>query len=221
MNQPTKLRGKGRMTVLAGLLALWVAAPIAAGESPWYVEGKLGEGNLDTTFGRVFLKTYDDESGVSSIEIGRRVNRYLSVQAGLHDLGDYVGTGAPCRDSDDFCVATVTEEQLALGLCIEGAVCPLVAVPLGAEVDAWSLALIPRWPVTERLSLRGRVGWTDWEAEVSGLFSLPTTERFTGSDTALGVGAEWTFPNGLGVLAEYTDSEPGLTISQLGMSWRF
>ncbi len=211
-----------RNTAMAGaLLGLMLSGPAAAVERPWYVEAKIGQAEADAEFGRVHRKIFDDESNGASIEIGYTISRFLGVQAGFHDAGEYRGTGAPCPDADEICVATVAEEQLALGLCVEGTVCPLVAVQLDAEVESWSLAAVPRWPVTDRLALRAKLGVSAWETTVSGLFSQRSTERFSGTDALLGVGAEWTWPSGFGVLVEHTDSNPGLAATQVGMSWRF
>lgn len=198
--------------LLAGLAL--VAAPLLAGESPWYLEAKLGEASAEATFGSRWTKRIDGSDGAASVAVGYQVDRHLGIQAGYHDLGRFDGTGSPCPDSAETCVEL-------LALCVEGFPCTEVLVPLEAEVSGFSLALVPRWPVGERVSVYGKVGVIDWDTDVSGLFTTAGTERFSDRDLLAGVGVQYTFPKGLGVLLEYEDLELGLASTSVGVSWRF
>lgn len=220
------LPGAGGASVLLAAFVMSVVgttlgAPLAAIEKPWYVEAKLGQAQTEAEFGRVHRKFFDDESDAASVELGYTLNRYLAIQGGYHDAGEVRGFGSPCPDGDQPCIESLATPLQATSLCVEGAICPLIGVELGAESESWSLAAVPRWPVNDRFALRAKIGVSAWETTVSGLLAEQSSERFSGTDALFGIGAEWSWPSGLGALVEHTDSDPGLAATQVGMSWRF
>ncbi len=212
--------------VVAVACALLGTSELAAGDSRWYLETKLGQASLDAQFGSRWPKMFDGDHNTASVEVGYALNRYLGFQAGYHDLGDYQGFGSPCPEDADVCVAASDQTPLAntqaLGLCVEGFVCgPTASLPLAAEVSGVSLSVVPRYPFTEKLSVYGKLGVVDWRSEVSGLLSARRTERFSDSDLLAGVGVQYVFPKGLGVLAEYQRLDLDVGSTSLGASWRF
>lgn len=197
------------------------ASGLWAGDTPWYVQGKLGEASVETTLGSRHTKTSNGDDTARSVEIGYRLNRHLAIEAGVHDFGEFEGFGSPCPDSADACI-----ERLALeptGLCVEGTPCTELLAPVGVELTGVSLSLVPRWPVTDRFSVYGRLGWIDWEAEISGLFFPPPGERESFSDGELlaGAGARYDFPAGLGLLVEYERFDLDFDRLSLGLGWAF
>lgn len=185
------------------VLALLVASPLAAGESRWYVEGKLGQASVEADFGPRFLGwTVDATDTAAAVEVGYLLHRYLGVQAGYRDLGRYEGLPVPCP----------LDQECPLAL--------VLLIPADAEITGVSLAAVPRWPVSDRFSVFGKLGVLDWDADFSPrLEDLPLT-GYSGRDLLAGVGAKYTFPRGFGLLLEYetTDLVDGVN---LGASWRF
>lgn len=207
-------------------LFLLAAAPLAAGESRWYLNGKIGQASLETQFGTRSPKFFDDSDETGSVEVGYVLHRYLAVQAGYHDLGTYQGFGSPCPEDAEVCPATLAvANDPSLALCIEGATDPicrsaLVAVPMTADVTGLSLSLVPRWPIGERFSLYGKLGVIDWDSDVDGA-GFGRIDRYSDRDLLTGVGAQYVFPKGIGVLVEYQRLDFDHDSTSLGASWRF
>ncbi len=211
------------LTVATAVVCLLLgAAELAAGDSRWSLKTRIGEAELDATFGNRWRKSFDGDHEATSVEVAYALNRFLALQAGYHDLGEYTGFGPPCTEDVEVCIQTAGEVPLAL--CTEGAtdpICGFAAVPLDAEVSGWSLSVVPRWPFNDRFSVYGKLGVIDWGSDVSGLFGTRSTESYSGTDLLTGVGLEYSFPGGFGVLAEYQDLDLGVASTSLGASWRF
>ena len=89
-----------KLHAIWGLLLLVVAgSPVSAGESPWYLEVKLGQTSLDADFGSRHSKFFDDRTASATVEGGYTFNRYLAVQVGYHELGEHQGSGSGCPDT--------------------------------------------------------------------------------------------------------------------------
>ncbi len=207
---------------LAALGALFGGDALAAGDRAWYVEAKAGPASLDARFGSRWPKVFDDDDQSGAVEVGYAVNRYLAVQAGFHDLGEYLGGGSPCPERAEGCIERLALE--ALGLCVEGRECVEVFAPVAADVSGYSLSAIPRWPVGERFWLFGRIGWLDWEADISHAdrtIGRGRIDSFSDQGLLTGLGARYLFPKGLGVLLEYQRLDLDLGSTHLGVSYRF
>lgn len=196
------------VVVAAVLLA---ASPLAAGESRWYLTGKLGQARMEQNFGPPgFGWRVDDRGSVTSVEVGFGLHRHLGLQAGYHDLGGFVGAPRPCR-TGDICPLPASLPQFA------------AVFPGRAEFTAVSLSAVPRWPLTERVSVYGKLGVLDWQGRLSapldggGAYQI---QRSSDRDLLAGIGARYAFPKGLGLLLEYESSDLLDTVS-LGASWRF
>ena len=188
--------------VLIAACALLAAAPLMAGDSRWYIEGKLGEASAAAEFGPEILGWFvDGEDAKESVEIGYEMHRNLAVQAGYHDLGTYTGQPRPCPP---------------------GVICPATLVPFHPrEVDfkAFSLVVVPQVALTERVAVYGKLGMLEWDSDVAwfaGSQGPDPSER----DLLAGIGARYVFPKGLGVLLEYEDAD-FLRAASVGASWRF
>jgi hypothetical protein len=114
-------------------------------------------------------------------------------------------------------------------VCVEGAsdppcVFPVVATPMRAEITGLSLAAVPRFPFTERFSVYGKVGIIDWDADVSENypdFPNRALDSYSDRDLLTAVGLQYTFPIGIGVLAEYQELDFNVSSTSLGASYRF
>lgn len=215
----------GSLAVPAALLAVAVlagAAALQAGDRAWYVEAKAGPASLDARFGVRSPKTFDDDDTSRAVELGYSVNRYLAIQAGFHDLGEFAGGGSPCPEAAPFCIERLALDTL--GLCVEGRECLQVFAPVSAEVTGYSLSAIPRWPVGDRLWLFGRVGVLDWETDIShtgSSFGGGRLDSFSDQGLLTGLGVRYAFPKGLGVLLEYQRLDLDFGTANLGVSYRF
>jgi len=214
MTPQTKLRRV--WTVLGAVCLVLAGGRLRAEESPWYVAARLGEASIEAQFGARHAKAIDDEAGSAAVDVGYRVNRYLAVEAGYLDLGSHAGRGSPCLQTDDACI----ERLAALGLCVEGFECTEVVAALEAEISGLSLALVPSWPIGERLSLRGKVGLMAWDADVAAR-GFGVEERFSSEELLTGVGLEYQFPGGLGILLQHEEVDLDASSTSLGLSWRF
>ncbi len=210
--------------LVAGLTA--VAAP-ADDHRGWYVEGFFGETSLDTTLGRTHLKFFDDDASTAGAEVGYAINRYVAVQAGFHDLGEFTGSGALCPDGAEICPQSFIERLIAefpgidpeiLLLCVEGTRCDLVAIPLTAELEAWTLSVVPRWPINDRFALRGRLGIAAWEASVTAPFFGPL-DLFEGDDLFGALGLEAALTPALTAIVEATSADYDAELVSVGLRW--
>jgi hypothetical protein len=212
--------GKGLVTLGCTLAAtVIVLSPGRAGasESPWYVEAAFGQASAEASLGSRHSKWIDDENGAATVALGYRVNRHLAIQAGYHDLGDHYAFGSPCRQTDDECIQRLAN----LELCVEGTECAQVLLDLDADLSGFSLAAVPSWGVSERVSVRGKVGIMAWDSEVRGPLDFGPIESFTGEDLLLGIGLEYGFSSGLGLLLEYSELDLDVSTTALGVSWNF
>ena len=193
---------------LAFAVALGTAGSLAADSSGWRVDLKIGRSSLDETFGTERPKFVDDSAGASSIEVGYFFSPYVGVQAGYHDLGTFEGTGTSCPFDPQTC-----RESLAL----------YAPARVEADVTGWSLAVVPTWPFTEKLSAYGKLGLFDRETEVSSdavfIDGSRDFERRTGTDLLTGVGVRYRLLEHLDALVEYQRVE--IDSAALGVSWTF
>ena len=199
---------------------------LRADESPWYVAARLGDASVDARLGSRPVNRIDDEATAGAVEVGYSLNRHLAVELGYHDLGTYDGFGSPCPPGEEGCV----ERLASLGLCAEGFDCTEVRPSLAAKVDGVSLALVPIWPIGERLSLRGKAGLIAWDTDVTVERGFVTTsasrttangEIFSSRDLLAGLGVQYDFPNGLGLLLQHETFDLDAATTSLGVSWRF
>lgn len=213
----SRIGRSGWLALSAIVLATLLGAPAAAaGSSSWYVAGRIGQVNVEGDFGqlpRAWL--VDDDATAAGVEVGYLIHRHLGIQAGYVDLGTYVALDKPCPVGQ-ICRFSVEGEPFVFDPDIH------VAAPLEADFSGFSLAALPRWPVTERFALYGKVGVIDWLGEIA--FSDSNDDgplhRPSGQDFLGGVGALYAFPRGLGVQLEYETTDLFDQVS-LGSVWRF
>ncbi len=218
-----------RLAACLTLAALTSSAAWPAEEDPhWYLEGQFGTAALDTRLGVSRFKFFDDDSSVAGIEVGYSFGEHFALQGGYHDLGSYLGDGALCPDRSEVCIEPLVRafggifidlDDAALQRCADVG-CDFVAVALTAESTAWSLAAMPRLPLSERLAVRGRVGVMVWETEISAGFGLGRFDSFSGEDLVAGVGLEIGLVDRLEAIVEYRTTDFDLDLVTGGVVWR-
>ena len=208
--------------LLAGALVAG-GDPLKADERGWQVELELGRSSLESSFGARHPKRFDDQADASSVEVGYLFNRHVGIQAGYHELGSFEGTGSPCPDDVDACI-----ERLGLqphALCVEGAPCVELLAPIEAEVTGWSLAVVPSWPFTERISGFAKLGALAWDTDLFSEQAVTAHGRefdtFSSTDPLAGIGLSYRFGTRLGAVAEYRRLDLDLASTSLGINWRF
>jgi len=191
--------------LLTTLFFLLAVAPLAASDSRWYLNVKLGQGSLDADLGKFYPKHFEGDDPTSGFELGFVLHRHLAVQAGYHDLGRYDGFGVSCPED---------------GACIE--IYPPPTSFMTADLSGLSLSLVPRLPLQgDRLTLYGKLGVIDWDRRIDAVGNYGLHETLSDSDLLSGLGVRYGFKNGLGVLAEYERFDFDQESASLGASWRF
>lgn len=211
-------------TLLVVVSSLLGAGPLAAGESPWYVKAKLGQGSFNANFNRPFPLHFEGHDETGDVEFGYVLHRHLAVQAGYHDLGEYQGFGGGCLDREVLCLAPTHDQHVPL--CREGATDPfcfgLPIGPMTADVSGVSLSLLPRWLLAgDRLEVFGKLGVIDWDVDVTGSLGVTLSESFSDRDLLSGLGVQYFFRKGLGVIVEYQRLNLDHDSTSVGASWRF
>jgi hypothetical protein len=202
--------------VLGAVGLVLIGGRLAAAESSWYVAAQLGQSGSDAQFGAQHAKLVDDEADAAAVGVGYAVGRHLAVEAGYHELGSHRGFGSPCRASEP-CI----ERLATLGLCAEGFECAQVLVPLDADIEGFSLALVPSWPVGEHISIRGKVGLMSWDGEISGGAAFGVIESLSGEDLLTGIGVQYDFSDSFGLVVSYEEVDLDVSWTSVGMNWRF
>jgi hypothetical protein len=211
METDTMHRTRFALPALATLVLLAAAMasspPASAGDSPWYVTAKLGATDVEQNFGsRLLGWRVDDQDSSAAVEAGYQFHPNLALQAGYRDLGSYPGLNRPCPRGE-LCPQTVADVLI------------VPVFPREAAFSAFTLVAVPRWPIAARASLYGKLGALFWQSDLERSFGNPSNEP-AGTDLLAGVGVQYEFPSGLGLLVEYEASD---LVSELsaGVSWRF
>jgi hypothetical protein len=176
-----------------------------------------GQAEVEARLGSRHPRVVEDDDAVAAVIAGYEVHRYLAVQVSYRDLGSFSGFGAPCAQDVEACIERLAE----LGLCVEGSECAEVLLGLETKLTSVGLALIPQWRVSDRLSMRGKVGVVAWDSEIHGPAGFGRIESLSGDGLVLGVGVLYELASGLGVLLEYDEVDLDLSSAVVGVSWRF
>ncbi|MDA8020659.1 MAG: outer membrane beta-barrel protein [Thermoanaerobaculia bacterium] len=196
-----------RLTVTSVLVATLLAAPTAADGSRWSVNLKVGESTIDGEITpdpgdlAVYIPSwaFDGNSTSVGLAVGYELHRYLQIEAGYHDLGTHEGQSDRCPVCSSSLLPTHRREFSFTG---------------------FSLVLLPKWPVTERLVLYAKVGAFNWSSDVTDHFSPGSLADPSETDLMTGVGARIGTERGVGVRFEYEKSALHDDLS-LGASWQF
>ena len=189
-------------TALAALSLLLAPSSARAHDNGLYVSLKYGTTDVDASIGDAFDQVIDGDDDSQAIEAGFRWSPYFAIQAGYHDFGKVRGFGEPCPDDAEVCVP--------------------IEVPIEAETEAFSLSIVPQFPLGKRLSLFGKIGAIALETEVndqSGVIDffgdIDEQEVIFGAGVRLGI--FW----GIQVFYEYEWVGEDFETQSFGASWQF
>lgn len=192
-------------------LALLAAAPLAAGDSRWYLAGSAGQASVQRDFGSPTLGWRVDGSELTAnLDVGYALRPHFALQAGYRDLGSgtFIGLPRPCPP-DLICPLSVEEvPQL------------LPAYPTPVDFTGWTLAAVPSWSLADRVDLYGKLGLLDWRADVRRDPFGDPIPRPSGTDLLAGAGARYALTQALGLQVEYETSDLVDAFS-IGAVWRF
>lgn len=174
-------------------LALGIAAhaPVhASGAGEGYL--LLSLGNADADFRTSPSDAVQGDDTAFEIGVGYAISQYLAVEASYQNFGDPNGfAGCP---PDVLCIAIV----------------PFAREPV--SVDGWSAALRGAVPVTDSLSIFGKIGFLAWDSSArnSGL-------NDSGTDFLYGVGIASELSDRLGLQLSWERADTEIETVKLGL----
>lgn len=182
--------------------AFW-AGPTGAQDRGLYVGAKRGTTDVDASLGDTLRQTLDGDEDTSALLVGYRVGRFWAIEAALHDLGSFRGSGPPCRDG--------------------APICPAVLVPTEADAEAYSLSILPQLPLGNRITIYGKIGIATWEAEIrdASVEERPLIDEFSEEGLLYGLGARMKLFFGLRLFAEWENIDDDLETTSFGLVFQF
>lgn len=168
----------------AGALAvvmLLTASPAAA-EREFYVGFHLGRTDVEVNADDALDQILDGDGNSRAYEIGFRFNDNFAVEAAWHDLSEVDGAVRPCAEG-----------------------VPCSDIPIRGKINALSLAIVPRYAITGRISIFAKVGIVSWAADLEDAlddFDV-TLDDLDEEDLVYGVGAEFQLLGRLSLVGRF------------------
>jgi OOP family OmpA-OmpF porin len=193
--------------VLVGALALLVA-PAWAGT--FYLGAGAGESSTDDLSvadlddGSFVDGSLDDSDTAIKAFVGYRFLKFVAIEVGYVDLGEFTIEGTSDGSGPDFFAGPVDA---------------------AAEVDGYDVSVLGILPIGKRLKVFARAGYYLWDSEVTvSNGGLSLSEDDDGEDTLIGAGASFRLGAGIDVRAEYEQFDvDDITVDVIsaGLTWRF
>jgi hypothetical protein len=177
-----------------------LSTPLAAADRGFYVGAKIGTTDVEQSFGDTVEQLIDGEEDSVAFEVGFRFSKYLGVQAGYHDLGDFPGIA-----------------------CDGGCVAPDEVAEVESSTKAYSLSAVPELSLPLGFSIFGKAGVVFWESEVKAIGDVGTAflDDFSDEDVILGGGARFALPGPFSVFAEWEQIAGDFETISLGATLSF
>jgi OOP family OmpA-OmpF porin len=174
------------------VLALFCDTTVA--QSNFYVHGSFSNSNTDILLGG--LNHVDDDNSSYALGAGYAFTPNVSLEAAYRDFGSHNGeTDCP----PDF-------------------TCLIIPVLTKADLTGISLSLIGSIPLTERLDMFGKVGFTSWNVDFDGISAAFDD---SGEDFLYGAGLRWSIDDRWKVFAEYERHDLDLNSAAIGVNFYF
>lgn len=189
----------------ATLLLVLIALPAFAEDRGLYVGAKRGTTDVDASLGTTFRQSLRGDEDTSAILAGYRFGRFWAIEAALHDLGSFRGTGSPCAAPVEACPAS------------------LVEVPIEAESEAYSLSLVPQLPIGVRTTIYGKIGFAVWESDIRDAETAgkPLIDSFSEEEILYGLGVRLKLFAGLRLFGEWEQIGSDLETKSFGLLFQF
>lgn len=127
----------------AALLASALTVPAEASERELYVGFHLGHAGVDVKVEDAFDHVLDGDANSRNYEAGFRFSRYFAVEASYYDFSKVDGTIRPCAEG-----------------------VPCTDLEVRGKINALSVAIVPQYEVTGRISVFAKVGLVAWGADI-------------------------------------------------------
>lgn len=209
-----------KLTLTSLVLLLGVtSASAATGTQPlaqrWFVGASVGRASLDHRVVNIPTGTHigttnDEATKYLSLEGGFQFSRYLATSVGWHRYGNaFEG-----RLSDSRGLYTPP-----------GFVAHAVISPYRVKMQAFSAAIIPMFPINEKIRVFAKFGilywdmdfeWLDGEGRLTG-----RNEELTERDVLYGAGFEYSFTTRWSTRVEYEHANVDLGGLKAGVIFRF
>jgi hypothetical protein len=187
---------------LTAAVALLAPARAGAHEPGLYVSLKLGTTDVDSSIGDAFDNVIDGDDDSKTLEVGFRWSRYFAIQGGYHDFGEIPGFGSPCDEDAEVCIP--------------------VEVPVESEIKAYSLSIVPQFPLGNRLSVFGKVGVVALESEVRDVDGTRDfLEEVSEEDVMWGAGLRLGILGPIQLFYEYEGIGSDFETQSFGATWQF
>jgi OmpA-OmpF porin, OOP family len=173
-----------KLKIACCVFALACASSAAFGQMQqdrgWYVGGSVGQAEADRWCQGASGLSCDDNDTAWKIFGGYQINRHFAVEAGYTDLGEVSVRGAA----------------------------PGINASSNVAANALELVGIGRYPITNRFSVFGKLGFYRGEAEAGSSFSVPGfsisgSEKETNSDVTYGAGLMFDLTRNLALRGEW------------------
>ncbi len=169
---------------LAGAVALvtLLTASPATAERELYVGFHFGWSDVDVTADDAFDQVLDGDGNSRVVEVGFKFSDYFAVEAAWHDLSEVDGLVRPCA---------------------EGVAC--ADIPISGEINVLSVAIVPQYAITSRISVFAKVGLVSWGADLEDAaddldVALDDPDE---EDLVYGVGVEFQFLGRLSLVGRF------------------
>lgn len=163
------------------LVTLLTAAPATA-ERELYVGFHLGRSDVEVNADDALDQILDGDGNSRAYEIGFKFNDNFAVEAAWHDLSEVDGAVRPCAEG-----------------------VPCSDIPIRGKISVLSLAIVPRYAITGRVSIFAKVGLVSWGADLEDAlddFDV-TLDDLDEEDLVYGVGAEFQLLGRLSLVGRF------------------
>jgi OOP family OmpA-OmpF porin len=93
---------------------------------------------------------------------------------------------------------------------------------IGVDVTAWDLVGVASFPIADKFSVFGKLGFAMWEAEATSVPGFGTVED-DGTDLTFGIGLQYDVSRNLGIRAQWQryDVDADADLMSIGLVYRF
>jgi len=163
-------------------LVLLLAASPATAEREFYAGFHLGRSDVTVDAGDAFDQILDGDGNSRVYEVGFKFSDYFAVEGAYHDLSEVDGAVRPCA---------------------EGVVCS--DIPIRGKINVLSLAIVPQYAITSRISIFAKAGIVSWGADLEDAlddFDV-ALDDLDEEDLVYGVGAEFQLLGRLSLVGRF------------------